>query len=55
VLGLPLGDPHADAAYDPTTTVWTRTFGQGTRVMFNASGKTGSIEWAPGLAIPLNA
>lgn len=40
ILDLPLGDPTADAAYDASTTTWTRSFASGTKVTFNASCAT---------------
>ena len=41
-----LGAPTADAAYDPETATWTRTFASGTAVAFNANSNTGTIAWA---------
>lgn len=45
-LDKPLGAPKAAGAYDTTTGEWTREFGSGTRVVFNANTKKGNITWA---------
>jgi len=41
----PLGAPLSDAEYNSTTGDWTRTFAKGTKVLFNAVTKKGSIAW----------
>ena len=40
ILAKPLGAPTAAAVYDNATTTWTRSFGSGTVVTFNASCST---------------
>ena len=42
----PLGAPSADAAYDASTSTWTRTFASGTHVAFNARTNVGTVTWA---------
>jgi hypothetical protein len=48
-----LGDPLGDAAYDPESQVWTRSFSSGTHVTFNAGTSTGTIDWADSGVIDL--
>ena len=38
--------PLADAAYDSSTSTWTRRFAAGTKVQFNAKTNKGAISWA---------
>jgi hypothetical protein len=45
----PLGAPVSDAAYDAVTGEWSRSFGSGTRVTFNAFTNNGTVEWATNL------
>jgi len=45
LLDMPLGEPAADAIYNPATTNWTRVFGSGTRVTFNATSGEGNVVW----------
>jgi hypothetical protein len=46
----PLGAPVADAAYDAGTHTWSRSFGSGTAVTFNARTSKGTIKWAAAAA-----
>jgi hypothetical protein len=52
ILAKPLGAPTADAVYDATTTLWSRSFASGTRVSFNASCSTNrKVHTCPGTSI----
>ena len=44
----PLGPPKADATYDVGSSTWTREFGAGTVVTFDAKTGTGMIKWSDG-------
>ena len=61
ILDKALGAPRAAAVYDAATTTWTRSFGSGTVVTFNASCATNrkqrtcpgtSIVWGAAAATP---
>lgn len=40
-----LGPPKGEGVYDVTTGEWTREFASGTKVLFNARSKKGTIAW----------
>ena len=46
IMGRPLGVPLGDATYDMVSGVWTRRFGSGTVVRFNARRNIGRIVWS---------
>ena len=46
VFDRKLGSPEADAVYDEAGSMWTRSFGSGTKVTFNARTEVGTIAWA---------
>lgn len=43
----PLGAPHGNATYNPRSKVWSRSFGNGTKVSFGSAREPqGEIEWS---------
>jgi hypothetical protein len=46
IMGRPLGEPMADAVYDASTGMWSRSFATGTTVTFDALRNVGRIRWS---------
>ena len=45
LFGKPLGSPVAPGAYDGASGVWSRKFGRGAEVRFDARANRGEIRW----------
>jgi hypothetical protein len=45
VFNRSLGEPLGDAVYDTGSSMWSRSFKSGTKVVFNAHTKKGTTTW----------